>query len=86
MLTQVHTYTYTENDPKRIRTIRNWKVFEKEGKKYLAGIIVMSDNERPLAEGANCRITTTSAIISIEGKVIKTESGSTYFLQGPESF
>lgn len=83
-------HVYTSSDPVRNRVLIEWFVIKcRHGQDTwyaLCGVVERGDvNERPLAEGANVRWTSTSPIATTNGRVVMTESGSTYALKGEPS-
>ena len=82
----INEYTYTNQDPPRNRKLKDWniKLYSDNKGSWIAVSGFVSDltNERPLAEGASYRYTTSSPIISIEGNKLITESNSIYELIG----
>jgi len=59
--------------------LQNWDHFTTRGKTYVSGIITGDIHQR-FADGS---CVTTSSLISAEGNIVRTYSGSVYRLVGP---
>lgn len=83
------THEYKPGSDPRSRDIGIWSLSFREdllGKWVsLTGVVLRGENERPLAEGANVRITSTSPIASVDKRTVTTNSGSKYTLIGEPS-
>ena len=72
--------------PNKERWISNWNLLINSHNEYwLIGEIRITDQEVPLAPGAQIRMTETSPIKSVNGRDIITSSNSVYHLVGRPS-
>ena len=67
--------------PKRTRSITSWSVFDWGDGEYSVTGVVVTGNEP--GDGEAARVTRTSPIVSREGNVVITTSGSRYTLLDP---
>ena len=76
--------THIHTSGTRTRCLTEWSFhLDRDNRVRLTGVVASGEKERPLAEGATVRVTTTSPVEALCRGVARTESGSLYKLLTP---